>query len=167
MDLVCSDPAHLVTSFTNGQIGLFNMETRQLVLTLESTLEPSKERFTSRCSFSFRKVSPNTFRTAHSNGVRCSRGNRSYSLRLPRTSKIKMIWLFLGIQPWSQLDILIVNPSVSQSFQGYFVLFNAYALEFPFVTESSLLSVRVTRFLCRVTAPVCPPQAHPVRSTRS
>uniref|UniRef100_H2SKF6 Striatin n=1 Tax=Takifugu rubripes TaxID=31033 RepID=H2SKF6_TAKRU len=41
VDLVCSDPAHLVTSFTNGQIGLFNMETRQLVLTLESTAEPS------------------------------------------------------------------------------------------------------------------------------
>uniref|UniRef100_A0A7N8WY48 Striatin n=1 Tax=Mastacembelus armatus TaxID=205130 RepID=A0A7N8WY48_9TELE len=31
VDLVCSDPAHLVTSFTNGQIGLFNMETCQLV----------------------------------------------------------------------------------------------------------------------------------------
>uniref|UniRef100_A0A3Q4AB67 Striatin n=1 Tax=Mola mola TaxID=94237 RepID=A0A3Q4AB67_MOLML len=40
VDLVCSEPAHLVTSFTNGQIGLFNMETRQLVLSLESTLEP-------------------------------------------------------------------------------------------------------------------------------
>uniref|UniRef100_A0A3Q3ISC2 Striatin n=1 Tax=Monopterus albus TaxID=43700 RepID=A0A3Q3ISC2_MONAL len=36
VDLVCSEPAHLVTSFTNGQIGLFNMETRQLVLSLES-----------------------------------------------------------------------------------------------------------------------------------
>lgn len=44
VDLVCSDPAHLVTSFTNGQIGLFNMETRQLVLTLESPLEPGKHR---------------------------------------------------------------------------------------------------------------------------
>lgn len=42
VDLVCSEPAHLVTSFTNGQIGLFNMETRQLVLSLESTLEPGK-----------------------------------------------------------------------------------------------------------------------------
>ena len=42
VDLVCSDPAHLVTSFTNGQIGLFNMETRQLVLTLESPSEPGK-----------------------------------------------------------------------------------------------------------------------------
>uniref|UniRef100_A0A8C9XXX7 Striatin n=1 Tax=Sander lucioperca TaxID=283035 RepID=A0A8C9XXX7_SANLU len=28
VDLVCSEPAHLVTSFTNGEIGLFNMETR-------------------------------------------------------------------------------------------------------------------------------------------
>uniref|UniRef100_A0A7N6B2V4 Striatin n=1 Tax=Anabas testudineus TaxID=64144 RepID=A0A7N6B2V4_ANATE len=37
VDLVCSDPAHLVTSFTNGQIGLFNMETCQLVLSLESS----------------------------------------------------------------------------------------------------------------------------------
>ncbi|XP_071390734.1 striatin isoform X2 [Centroberyx affinis] len=40
VDLVCSEPAHMVTSFTSGQIGLFNMETRQLVLNLESTLEP-------------------------------------------------------------------------------------------------------------------------------
>uniref|UniRef100_A0A674CG40 Striatin n=1 Tax=Salmo trutta TaxID=8032 RepID=A0A674CG40_SALTR len=32
VDLVCSDPAHMVTSFTSGQIGLFNMETEQLVL---------------------------------------------------------------------------------------------------------------------------------------
>ncbi|XP_032409959.1 striatin isoform X3 [Xiphophorus hellerii] len=40
VDLVCSEPAHLVTSFTNGQIGLFNMETRQLVLSMESNLEP-------------------------------------------------------------------------------------------------------------------------------
>ncbi|KAM4599685.1 striatin-like isoform 1-T1 [Fundulus diaphanus] len=40
VDLVCSEPAHLVTSFTNGQIGLFNMETRQLVLSMESNVEP-------------------------------------------------------------------------------------------------------------------------------
>lgn len=40
VDLVCSEPAHLVTSFTNGQIGLFNMETCQLVLSMESNLEP-------------------------------------------------------------------------------------------------------------------------------
>uniref|UniRef100_A0A672YV74 Striatin-like n=1 Tax=Sphaeramia orbicularis TaxID=375764 RepID=A0A672YV74_9TELE len=39
VDLVCSDPAHLVASFTTGQIGLFNMETRQLVLSLESSPE--------------------------------------------------------------------------------------------------------------------------------
>ncbi|XP_057703698.1 striatin-like isoform X2 [Corythoichthys intestinalis] len=36
VDLVCSEPAHLVTSFTSGEIGLFNMETSQLVLSLES-----------------------------------------------------------------------------------------------------------------------------------
>lgn len=42
VDLVCSDPAHLVSSFTNGEIGLFNMETRQLVLSLESNLEPGR-----------------------------------------------------------------------------------------------------------------------------
>uniref|UniRef100_A0A8C5EJY0 Striatin n=1 Tax=Gouania willdenowi TaxID=441366 RepID=A0A8C5EJY0_GOUWI len=40
VDLVSSEPAHLVTSFTNGQIGLFNMETRQLILSLESNVEP-------------------------------------------------------------------------------------------------------------------------------
>ncbi|XP_056147272.1 striatin-like isoform X2 [Lampris incognitus] len=40
VDLVCSEPAHMVTSFTSGQISIFNMETRQLVLNLESTLEP-------------------------------------------------------------------------------------------------------------------------------
>ncbi|XP_077437863.1 striatin-like isoform X2 [Vanacampus margaritifer] len=39
VDLVCSEPAHLVTSFTNGEIGLFNMETSQLVLSLESNSE--------------------------------------------------------------------------------------------------------------------------------
>uniref|UniRef100_A0A672PT76 Striatin n=1 Tax=Sinocyclocheilus grahami TaxID=75366 RepID=A0A672PT76_SINGR len=36
VDLVCSDPAHMVTAFTNGRLGIFNMETRQLVLELES-----------------------------------------------------------------------------------------------------------------------------------
>uniref|UniRef100_A0A3Q3IP78 Striatin N-terminal domain-containing protein n=1 Tax=Monopterus albus TaxID=43700 RepID=A0A3Q3IP78_MONAL len=36
------EPAHLVTSFTNGQIGLFNMETRQLVLSLESVASVGK-----------------------------------------------------------------------------------------------------------------------------
>ncbi|KAM8852171.1 striatin-like isoform 1-T1 [Synchiropus picturatus] len=39
VDLVCSEPAHLVTSFTSGEIGLFNMETRQLVLNLESNVD--------------------------------------------------------------------------------------------------------------------------------
>uniref|UniRef100_A0A8C7K7M1 Striatin n=1 Tax=Oncorhynchus kisutch TaxID=8019 RepID=A0A8C7K7M1_ONCKI len=39
VDVVCSDPAHMVTSFTSGQIGLFNMETQQLVLSLESAAE--------------------------------------------------------------------------------------------------------------------------------
>uniref|UniRef100_A0A8C5A023 Striatin n=1 Tax=Gadus morhua TaxID=8049 RepID=A0A8C5A023_GADMO len=39
VDLVCSEPAHMVTSFTSGQIGLFNMETRQLVLSLETAVD--------------------------------------------------------------------------------------------------------------------------------
>uniref|UniRef100_A0A8C7QFA6 Striatin N-terminal domain-containing protein n=1 Tax=Oncorhynchus mykiss TaxID=8022 RepID=A0A8C7QFA6_ONCMY len=38
VDVVSSDPAHMVTSFTSGQIGLFNMETQQLVLSLESAI---------------------------------------------------------------------------------------------------------------------------------
>uniref|UniRef100_A0A8C1QTM8 Striatin, calmodulin binding protein n=1 Tax=Cyprinus carpio TaxID=7962 RepID=A0A8C1QTM8_CYPCA len=38
VDLVCSDPAHMVTAFTNGRMGIFNMETRQLVLELESQI---------------------------------------------------------------------------------------------------------------------------------
>ncbi|KAG1929701.1 striatin [Pimephales promelas] len=36
VDLVCCDPAHMVTSFSNGRTGIFNMETRQMVLELES-----------------------------------------------------------------------------------------------------------------------------------
>uniref|UniRef100_A0A674C1Q8 Striatin n=1 Tax=Salmo trutta TaxID=8032 RepID=A0A674C1Q8_SALTR len=40
VDVVCSDPAHMVTSFTSGQIGLFNMETQQLVLSLLSPGTP-------------------------------------------------------------------------------------------------------------------------------
>ncbi|XP_051957105.1 LOW QUALITY PROTEIN: striatin-like [Xyrauchen texanus] len=36
VDLVCSDPAHMVTAFSNGRMGIFNMETRQLVQELES-----------------------------------------------------------------------------------------------------------------------------------
>uniref|UniRef100_A0A3B3Q9Q8 Striatin n=1 Tax=Paramormyrops kingsleyae TaxID=1676925 RepID=A0A3B3Q9Q8_9TELE len=40
VDLVCSEPAYMVTSFNSGRTGLFNMETRQLVLSLESVGEP-------------------------------------------------------------------------------------------------------------------------------
>uniref|UniRef100_A0A673MK04 Striatin n=1 Tax=Sinocyclocheilus rhinocerous TaxID=307959 RepID=A0A673MK04_9TELE len=40
VDLVCSDPAHMVTAFTNGRMGIFNMETRQLLLELESQAAP-------------------------------------------------------------------------------------------------------------------------------
>ncbi|KAJ8248014.1 hypothetical protein GJAV_G00237180 [Gymnothorax javanicus] len=40
VDVVCSDPAHMVTSFSTGQTGLFNMETRQLVLSLGDAAEP-------------------------------------------------------------------------------------------------------------------------------
>uniref|UniRef100_A0A8B9RGW6 Striatin, calmodulin binding protein n=1 Tax=Astyanax mexicanus TaxID=7994 RepID=A0A8B9RGW6_ASTMX len=36
VDLVCSEPAHMVTAFSNGRMGIFNMETQQLVLELES-----------------------------------------------------------------------------------------------------------------------------------
>ncbi|KAM4595182.1 striatin-like [Fundulus diaphanus] len=36
VDLVSSDPAYMVTSFDTGHIGLFNMETQQLVLKLDS-----------------------------------------------------------------------------------------------------------------------------------
>ncbi|XP_047013949.1 striatin isoform X2 [Ictalurus punctatus] len=36
VDLVCSEAAHMVTAFSNGRTGIFNMETRQLVLELES-----------------------------------------------------------------------------------------------------------------------------------
>lgn len=42
VDLVSSEPAHMVTSFTTGHIGLFNMETQQLVLKLESAGPPGK-----------------------------------------------------------------------------------------------------------------------------
>uniref|UniRef100_A0A8C7IYL7 Striatin, calmodulin binding protein n=1 Tax=Oncorhynchus kisutch TaxID=8019 RepID=A0A8C7IYL7_ONCKI len=41
VDLVCSEPAHMVTSFSTGEIGLFNMETRQLILKLDQTGEPA------------------------------------------------------------------------------------------------------------------------------
>ncbi|KAM7008813.1 striatin isoform 3-T3 [Tautogolabrus adspersus] len=40
VDLVSCEPAHMVTSFTSGHIGLFNMETQQLVLQMESAGSP-------------------------------------------------------------------------------------------------------------------------------
>ncbi|KAM8842840.1 striatin [Synchiropus picturatus] len=40
VDVASSDPAHMVTSFSTGHIGLFNMETQQLVLTMESAGPP-------------------------------------------------------------------------------------------------------------------------------
>uniref|UniRef100_A0A667XEV5 Striatin n=1 Tax=Myripristis murdjan TaxID=586833 RepID=A0A667XEV5_9TELE len=40
VDLVSSEPAHMVTSFHTGHIGLFNMETQQLILKLESAASP-------------------------------------------------------------------------------------------------------------------------------
>ncbi|XP_063299665.1 striatin isoform X1 [Pelobates fuscus] len=39
VDLVSSDPAHMVVSFNTGHTSIFNMETRQKVLTLESCIE--------------------------------------------------------------------------------------------------------------------------------
>lgn len=42
VDLVSCEPAHMVTSFTSGHIGLFDLETQQLVLTLESAGPPGK-----------------------------------------------------------------------------------------------------------------------------
>lgn len=43
-DLVSSDPAYMVTSFNTGHIGLFNMETQQLVLKFESAGPPGVTR---------------------------------------------------------------------------------------------------------------------------
>ncbi|XP_029449787.1 striatin isoform X1 [Rhinatrema bivittatum] len=39
VDLVSSDPAHMVASFNSGHTSIFNMETQQQVLTLESSIE--------------------------------------------------------------------------------------------------------------------------------
>ncbi|XP_068088074.1 striatin isoform X2 [Hyperolius riggenbachi] len=39
VDLVSSDPAHMVASFSSGHTSIFNMETHQKVLTLESCIE--------------------------------------------------------------------------------------------------------------------------------
>lgn len=60
VDLVCSEPAHLVASFTDGQIGLFNMETRQLVLSLESISEPGRIHMETGLSQVDRSASRNT-----------------------------------------------------------------------------------------------------------
>lgn len=45
VDLVSSDPAYMVASFSSGHMGLFNMETQQLVLKLESAGAPGTSRF--------------------------------------------------------------------------------------------------------------------------
>ena len=36
VDVVGSEPDHMVTSFSSGHIGLFNLETQQLVLKMDS-----------------------------------------------------------------------------------------------------------------------------------
>ncbi|XP_041958635.1 LOW QUALITY PROTEIN: striatin [Alosa sapidissima] len=36
VDLVCSEPAHMVAAFDSGQIGIYNMETQQLLLKLDT-----------------------------------------------------------------------------------------------------------------------------------
>lgn len=40
LDLVSCEPAYMVTSFNSGHIGLFNMETQQLLLKLDSSGPP-------------------------------------------------------------------------------------------------------------------------------
>ncbi|XP_074065799.1 striatin isoform X1 [Macrotis lagotis] len=39
VDLVSSDPSHMVASFSNGYTSIFNMETQQRILTLEANLD--------------------------------------------------------------------------------------------------------------------------------
>lgn len=39
VDLVSSDPSHMVASFSKGYTSIFNMETQQRVLTLESSVD--------------------------------------------------------------------------------------------------------------------------------
>uniref|UniRef100_A0A7N4PYQ5 Striatin n=1 Tax=Sarcophilus harrisii TaxID=9305 RepID=A0A7N4PYQ5_SARHA len=39
VDLVSSDPSHMVASFSNGHTSIFNMETQQRILTLEANLD--------------------------------------------------------------------------------------------------------------------------------
>lgn len=41
VDLVSSDPSHMVASFSKGYTSIFNMETQQRILTLESNLDSS------------------------------------------------------------------------------------------------------------------------------
>ncbi|XP_078069506.1 striatin isoform X4 [Mustelus asterias] len=41
VDIVCSDPSHLVSSFLNGQTSIFDMETCQRFLTFESNIDAS------------------------------------------------------------------------------------------------------------------------------
>ncbi|KAF5913086.1 hypothetical protein HPG69_009037 [Diceros bicornis minor] len=41
VDLVSSDPSHMVASFSKGYTSIFNMETQQRILTLESNLDPT------------------------------------------------------------------------------------------------------------------------------
>lgn len=41
VDLVSSDPSLMVASFNSGHTSIFNMETRQRILTLESSVDNS------------------------------------------------------------------------------------------------------------------------------
>ncbi|XP_067840209.1 striatin isoform X2 [Heptranchias perlo] len=41
VDIVCSDPSHLVSSFVNGRTSIFDMETCQRFLTFESSIDAS------------------------------------------------------------------------------------------------------------------------------
>lgn len=41
VDLVSSDPSHMVASFSKGYTSIFNMETQQRILTLESNPDTS------------------------------------------------------------------------------------------------------------------------------
>lgn len=42
MDLVSSNPDHMVVSFTSGDLVLFNMETQQLLLKMEASRWPGE-----------------------------------------------------------------------------------------------------------------------------
>ncbi|XP_031417694.1 striatin isoform X3 [Clupea harengus] len=43
VDLVCSEPAHMVASFDSNQIGIFNLETQQLLLKLDTETPAEKD----------------------------------------------------------------------------------------------------------------------------